>query len=251
MLSGTVSASSVEAPLIQLRDVSRTFDDGVIVALDQINLSLFAGESVAIWGPSGSGKSTLLFALSGCDTPTAGSIAWRGEVLPNASAWEALRGREIGIVFQDFLLLPALTALENVELALMGRGISAAERKKAATALLAEVGLGLRLNHLPSLLSGGERQRVAIARGVAQRPALLLADEPTGNLDSASAAVVLDVLFRVQRSIGSCLVIVTHDETVAARCDRKIAIRDGRIVQDSRSPSQAARHGAQPHRLLP
>ena len=226
-------AIQAKVPLIRLEKVSRTFDAGLVVALNDIDLSVFPGERIAAVGQSGSGKSCLLHIMGGCDVPTAGRVYWKGKPLLRFSDWTVLRGIEVGIIFQDFLLLPTLTAIENVEMAMIGKGIPSRERVKRAASLLEEVGLGTRVNHLPNALSGGERQRVAIARSIANEPALLLADEPTGNLDSASATMVIDLLFDIQRARGTTLVLVTHDEALASRCGRRIRLRDGRIVEDT------------------
>ena len=226
---------SAAAPaLLRLEKVVRTFDRGLVVALREVDLTIYPGEVIAVVGQSGSGKSSLMNILGGCESPSAGIVYWRERPLSRFSAWSGIRGREIGMVFQDFLLLPALTAIENVEMPLIARGRPAALRRRRAASLLEEVGLGARLHHLPSALSGGERQRVAIARAMANQPALLLADEPTGNLDSANAAAVLDLLFAVQRTHGMTLVVVTHDDALAARCERRIRMKDGQVVEDRR-----------------
>ena len=225
---GTQSGS-IPVPLVRLEGVGRIFDNGLVVALKDINLSIYPGERVAVVGQSGSGKSSLISIMGGCDAPTSGRVYWKGSHIRNFSAWTPLRGVEIGIVFQDFLLLPTLTAVENVEMALMGRGMTSRKRRERAAALIGEVGLSARSGHLPHALSGGERQRVAIARSIANRPALLLADEPTGNLDSVNAATVLDLLLDIQRRYGTSLVLVTHDEGLAARCERNIRMKDGCI----------------------
>jgi predicted ABC-type transport system involved in lysophospholipase L1 biosynthesis ATPase subunit len=228
------------APLITLEHVSRAFDDGTIVALKSIELAIEEGDCVAILGPSGSGKSSVVNLMSGIDQPTSGRILWNGEPVRSRRAWARLRRNEIGIVFQEFNLLPTLTAAENVEMALMARGVASNERRTSAQAALERVGLGHRVKHLPHALSGGERQRVAIARSVVNAPRLLLADEPTGNLDSVSTAVVADLLFNLQRDTGMTMVLVTHDETLAARCRRCVRIRDGEIAEDRiQSPALA------------
>jgi putative ABC transport system ATP-binding protein len=224
-------------PLLMLERVSRAFDDGTIVALKSVDLAIRTGDCVAIVGPSGSGKSSVVNLMSGIDSPTSGHIRWNGEPVTSRRAWARLRRNGIGIVFQEFNLLPTLTASENVEMALIGRGVAADERRARAQGALERVGLGHRVGHLPHALSGGERQRVAIARSIVNAPHLLLADEPTGNLDSANAEVVAELLFNLQRDTGMTLVLVTHDEHLAARCTRCVRIRDGKIVEDSvRSP---------------
>ena len=225
-------------PLIALAGVSRAFDDGAIVALESVDLAIHAGECVAILGPSGSGKSSIVNLLSGIDCPTGGRVLWNGRWIKSRRAWARLRRREIGIVFQEFNLLPTLTACENVEIALMGRGIAAGERRELAEAALVRMGLAHRITHVPHALSGGERQRVAIARAIVNAPRLLLADEPTGNLDSANREIVADLLFNLQRDGGMTMVLVTHDDELAARCRRCVRMRDGKIVDDTtRTPA--------------
>jgi putative ABC transport system ATP-binding protein len=222
-----------QAPLLMLKGVSRAFDDGTIVALRSVDLAIRTGDCVAIVGPSGSGKSSIVNLMSGIDSPTSGHIQWNGKPVRSRRAWARLRRNGIGIVFQEFNLLPTLTASENVEMALIGRGVAADERRARAQGALERVGLGHRVGHLPHALSGGERQRVAIARSIVNAPRLLLADEPTGNLDSANTEVVAELLFNLQRDTGMTLVLVTHDEHLAARCTRCVRIRDGKIVEDS------------------
>ncbi|HEY2137509.1 MAG TPA: ABC transporter ATP-binding protein [Xanthobacteraceae bacterium] len=219
-------------PLVALERVSRAFDDGAIVALKSVDLAIPAGDCVAILGPSGSGKSSIVNLLSGIDQPTSGRILWNGVPVASRRAWARLRRSGIGIVFQEFNLSPTLTAAENVEMALLARGVAAEERRARVQAALERVGLGHRTRHVPHALSGGERQRVAIARAIVNAPRVLLADEPTGNLDSASTAVVADLLFNLQRDTGMTLVLVTHDEGLAARCNRCIRIRDGEVAED-------------------
>ena len=219
-------------PLIRLEGVERRYDDGAIVALKKIDLVIATGECLAIQGPSGSGKSSLLNMLSGIDMPTAGQVYWNDLPVRSRREWAVLRGSEIGIVFQDFNLLPTLTALENVEIALMGRGIPAGLRRSRVVKALERVGLMGRLDHLPNALSGGERQRVAIARSMVNEPSVLLADEPTGNLDSANARLIIDLLLGLQEDTATTLVLITHDEDIAARCNRCVRMKDGRIVED-------------------
>ena len=218
--------------LLTLERVRRAFDDGAIVALKSIDLTIAAGDCVAILGPSGSGKSSVVNLLSGIDLPTSGRILWKGTPVESRRAWARLRRSEIGIVFQEFNLLPTLSAAENVEMALMARGAATETRQARVREALEQVGLGHRVTHLPHALSGGERQRVAIARSIVNTPKVLLADEPTGNLDSANAATVADLLFDLRRDAGMTLVLVTHDERLAARCTRCVRIRDGDIVED-------------------
>jgi ABC-type lipoprotein export system ATPase subunit len=218
------------APLLELSDVSRTFDDGSVIALRGIDLAVQRGAFLSIVGPSGSGKSSLVHIMAGFDRPTAGRVLWQGIEVADRRSWTALRRDKIGIVFQEFLLLPTLSALENVEIAMSGTGLAAAERRRRAAELLEQVGLGERFRHLPFALSGGERQRVAIARSLANRPEFLLADEPTGNLDSENAAAVLELLLELRRQAGMTLVLVTHDDAVAARADCVVHIKDGRIA---------------------
>jgi predicted ABC-type transport system involved in lysophospholipase L1 biosynthesis ATPase subunit len=226
--------------LARLERVSRVFDDGAIVALRSIDLAIRAGDCVAILGPSGSGKSSIVNLLSGIDRPTSGRILWNGTPVASRRAWSRLRRSHIGIVFQEFNLIPTLSAAENVEMALMGRGVAADQQRARAAAALERVGLAHRTRHLPHALSGGERQRVAIARSVVNAPSLLLADEPTGNLDSTNAAAVIELLFNLQRDTGMTLVLVTHDESLAARCTRCVRVRDGRIAEDRiQSPALA------------
>jgi putative ABC transport system ATP-binding protein len=229
---------TASSPLMRLENVSREFDDGAVVALCDVSLSTYASDCIALLGKSGSGKSSLIHMLSGCDEATTGKVFWREEQVCDQRGWRRLRGRHIGIVFQEFYLLPTLTAMENVELALMD-GRSSRERRRRAAELLARVGLEARMRHLPAALSGGERQRVAIARSLANTPALLLADEPTGNLDSANAASIMELLLEIQQTHGMALVIATHDENLAGRCRRRVTISDGRIVDDSSAPLAA------------
>ncbi len=220
-------------PLVRLEKVGQAFDSGAVVALREVDLVLRPSECVSIVGRSGSGKTSLLNIISGFDAPSSGCVYWRERPVLNARSWAALRRREIGIVFQEFLLFAALTAAENVEMPMIGTARSGTERARRARELLDQVGLSARLDHLPHQLSGGERQRVAIARSIANEPALLLADEPTGSLDSANAEAVMALLFEIQRARGMTLVIVTHDEALAERTQRLIRLKDGRVVDDS------------------
>jgi putative ABC transport system ATP-binding protein len=223
------------APLLELRCVTRSFDGGRIVGLSEVSLSIEAGDSLAVVGASGSGKSCLVNAMTGIDRPDIGEVSWRGQKLRTRRAWTALRRDAIGIVFQEFNLMPTLTALENVEIATFGRGMGGAAQRRTATAALEQTGLAARLDHLPNMLSGGERQRVAIARSIVNKPELLVADEPTGNLDSVNARLITDLLFDLCRTRHMALVLVTHDRELALRCARRMRLRDGRVVESSRS----------------
>ena len=208
--------------------------DGLVLdILSAIDMQVNAGEVAAILGPSGSGKSTLLGLLAGLDQPTAGRVSLLGRDLStlDEDARAALRAGRVGFVFQSFQLLPGMTALENVALPLQIGGRNGA-RSQAET-LLREVGLGERLSHLPRQLSGGEQQRVALARAFAGDPEVLFADEPTGNLDAESGQRVIDLLFRLRDRVGSTLLLVTHDQQLATRCDRVLRLEAGRLKGDS------------------
>jgi putative ABC transport system ATP-binding protein len=219
--------------IVTARDVSRVFrmPAGPVTALRDVSITIAAGEYVAITGPSGCGKSTLLHLLGGVDTPTTGAVTFEGRDLVAMS--EADRGRlrltRIGFVFQRFFLLPMLTAAENVELPQAEAGVAAAARRDRTRELLAYVGLSERADHLPSQLSGGEMQRAAIARALANRPALVLADEPTGELDESTSEHIADLFERVNGD-GTALLVVTHNPALAARAARRLAIRSGRFV---------------------
>jgi putative ABC transport system ATP-binding protein len=219
--------------IIETHDLWKVYRmDGVAVqALRGVNLTVAAGEFVALVGPSGSGKSTLLHLIGAMDTPTRGEVYLNRHNLAQTSDAEGtrLRCRQVGFVFQTFNLLPTMNALENVEIALRLAGVSRRERRARAIELLDRVGLDGRMGHLPQQLSGGERQRVAIARALANRPALLLADEPTGNLDSATGQAIVD-LFRQFNAEGQTIVLVTHAPETAAQAGRVIRMRDGKLM---------------------
>ena len=206
-----------------------TTGDSALTILHDVSFTVNAGEAVAIVGASGSGKSTLLGLLAGLDTPTSGSVSISGQELfaLDEDGRAALRARLVGFVFQSFNLLPAMTALENVMLPLELAGESGAA--VSAKALLERVGLGGRLTHYPKQLSGGEQQRVAIARAFATRPALLLADEPTGNLDEATGAAIIDLMFELNRERGTTLILVTHDMELSRRCGRALRLVAGEL----------------------
>jgi putative ABC transport system ATP-binding protein len=229
-------------PVVEAHGITKVYRmDGVEVrALDAVDLTVAHGDSLAIMGPSGSGKSTLLGLLGGLDRPTGGSLAFEGRDVASLSDDELarLRNQVVGFVFQSFQLLPRTTALANVGLPLVYRGLGRAERRERAAAALEAVGLAHRMAHRPSQLSGGEQQRVAIARALAAEPAMVLADEPTGNLDSHSGDEVLELLVRLRAERGVAVVVVTHDAGVAARFDRTVLVRDGRLA--ARTPGVAA-----------
>ena len=222
------------APIIAADDVSKVYGTGTsaVTALVGVRLSVEAGERVAILGKSGSGKSTLMNLIGGLDVPTTGTLRVAGQILGALSRRQLADYRlaRIGFVFQSFHLIPTKTVSENVELPLLLAGRPAAERRQRAREVLAAVGLDHRLDHRPTQLSGGERQRTAVARAIVNRPAVLLADEPTGNLDSASAAAVMDLLFDRVRDHGMTLLLVTHDEELAKRyAGRLVRVQDGRV----------------------
>jgi putative ABC transport system ATP-binding protein len=219
-------------PIIQVQAVRKQVSDatGTLTILHDIDFSLAAQESAAIVGASGSGKSTLLAIVAGLDVPSAGRVILAGHDLfaLDEDARAALRARLLGFVFQSFQLLGNLNALENVMLPLELAGRPQARR--LATEMLQRVGLGERLGHYPRLLSGGEQQRVALARAFVVRPTVLLADEPTGSLDFATGATVMDLMFELNREVGTTLVLVTHDREIAARCDRQLHLEAGRLL---------------------
>jgi putative ABC transport system ATP-binding protein len=219
-------------PIIAVQRISKQVADatGTLTILHDIDFELRPKESVAIVGASGSGKSTLLSIIAGLDMPTAGTVKLQGQDIfaIDEDARAALRAKSVGFVFQSFQLLGNLTALENVMLPLELAGRS--DARAAATAMLQRVGLGERLSHYPKVLSGGEQQRVALARAFVVHPALLLADEPTGSLDFATGGKVMELMFEMNRELGTTLVLVTHDRGIAARCDRQLRIEAGRLA---------------------
>jgi putative ABC transport system ATP-binding protein len=220
-------------PLIEARGLCRTYPDGNVNAVVDVSFTIEKGEYVAIVGPSGSGKSTLLNLLGALDRPLAGDVYFNGQALGAMKSLDDYRVRHVGFVFQSFLLLPTLTALENVQVPMLeGPRRKSAERIRRAMELLQSVGMAHRANHRPTHLSVGERQRVAIARALANDPALLLADEPTGNLDSVNAASVLELFESLNRDHGLTLVVVTHSHEVSQRARRVLSVRDGRLVDD-------------------
>jgi putative ABC transport system ATP-binding protein len=218
--------------LIEVRDVQRSFDEGRVQALRGVDFKIHDGEFVAIVGPSGSGKSSLLQILGALDEPSEGEVFFHGKSVAEIHDISRFRAENIGFVFQSFHLIPTLTALENVQIPMFEMPWSSAERSRRAAELLKSVGLGERLDHLPRKMSGGERQRVAVARSLANEPKLLLADEPTGNLDSANAQRIMELLQSVQQQRGMTLIVVTHDPNVANFAGRMLRVFDGRIVSD-------------------
>ncbi len=223
---------SIDVCMVKAAGLSKVVPSGAsqLTILHEIDLAVMAGEAVAIIGASGSGKSTLLGLLAGLDTPSAGSVRLDGVDLfaLDEDGRAALRAKLLGFVFQSFQLLPALNALENVMLPLELAGTAGAAQ--LAAAMLERVGLGERLGHYPKTLSGGEQQRVALARAFVMQPKLLLADEPTGNLDAATGAGIIDLMFALNAAAGTTLVLVTHDDAIARRCQRQIRLVGGRIV---------------------
>jgi putative ABC transport system ATP-binding protein len=235
--------------MILLDNVSRDYGDGKLVhALNHVSLHIERGARVAVMGPSGSGKSTLLNLICGLDEPTSGRISIDGVEIAalDDDARTRLRREKIGMIFQTFNLLPTLTATENVALPLRLNGAAKAAAEQRAIALLSRVGLGSRASHKPDQLSGGERQRIAIARALIFEPPLLLADEPTGNLDSHTGEEILSLLDDLHREFNTTILMVTHNEEAAAHCTRIIRLRDGSIVRDE-SRQQAAKGKAISH----
>jgi putative ABC transport system ATP-binding protein len=224
--------------MMELKGISREYAVGgeIVHALDHIDLAIDSGEYVSIMGPSGSGKSTLLNVLGLLDRPNEGRYRLEGEdvsILDDDALAQA-RQRHIGFIFQFFHLIPRLTAIENVELPLVLLGIAPRERRERAAAVLESVGLGPRMQHRPDQLSGGERQRVAIGRAIIMKPSYLLADEPTGNLDSKSGGEIMQIIEQLNGN-GIAVLIVTHDPTIGGRAQRHLTLRDGKIVSDERT----------------
>lgn len=224
--------------LLDLKGITKDYPLGqtIVHALRGLDLTVEKGEIVAIMGPSGSGKSTLMHVLGALDAPTEGAAHLEGQNLHELSenALVALRGKKVGFVFQTFNLIPTLSAQRNVELPMTFQGVRRSARAERARALLEKVGLGDRAAHRPSELSGGERQRVAIARALANDPEILLADEPTGNLDSETGATILELLRRLSADEGKTLILITHDPDAAAIASRIVRLRDGRVVEEVR-----------------
>lgn len=227
-------SDTTKLPVYELHDVSRTYamGSGELHAVRGVELTIAGGDSIAIVGPSGSGKTTLLQLLGGLDRPTAGNVLFEGTDLAGMgdSALSGLRLSTFGFVFQQFNLIPTLTAAQNVEVALAPSPLKGAERREVVAQLLDTVGLGARADHLPSKLSGGEQQRVAIARALGNGPHVLLADEPTGNLDSTTGAEIIELLMSLSGDDRRTVVVVTHDVEIATRAHRVVRMQDGRLV---------------------
>jgi ABC-type lipoprotein export system ATPase subunit len=221
-----------EAYIIETRDLVKVYGDGAEVrALDGIDMRVERGEFVTVMGPSGSGKSTLLNMIGALDRPTEGQVLVNGQDLAQVRDLDTFRARTVGFVFQLHNLIPTLNARENVEVPMMGQPVGRSARRRRSKELLERVGLGERMDHLPNQLSGGQRQRVAIARALANEPALVLADEPTGNLDSQSGAEIIGLMHQLNAELGTTFVIVTHDHAVARQTSRILVMRDGRVVR--------------------
>jgi ABC-type lipoprotein export system ATPase subunit len=216
--------------LLQVQDLHKSYEDGQIQALNGVDLQVQAGDFISISGTSGSGKSTLLHLLGGLDVPTSGKVLFRGASLGTDVDLDTYRLQHVGFIFQAFHLLPSLRAIENVQVPWLGGNTPSGDCGARAEKLLREMGLGHRLYQYPNQLSAGERQRVAIARSLANDPKILLADEPTGNLDSANTAKIMETLVGLQASRGMTLIIVTHEDNIAESAPRHIRMRDGRII---------------------
>lgn len=223
--------TNTNSPLLRAENLTKRYPDGDVQALRGVSLSIRSGESVAITGPSGCGKTTLLHLLGGLDRPSSGEVYFEETPLGQLDL-NAFRARRLGFVFQSFHLLPTLSALENVQVPMFEGPYPRTERADRAASLLDQVGLGHRSRHRPSRLSVGERQRVAIARALANGPTLILADEPTGNLDSRAQGDVLDLLARLRAELHLTLVVVTHSRDVAAAADREVKLKDGQLARD-------------------
>ena len=225
--------------VLEARELWKVYDTGTnrVEALRKVSVSLVPGEMVAVMGPSGCGKTTLLNCLSGLDEISSGQVLIHGQSISAMSDYEltALRGSQLGFIFQSFNLLPVLTAVENVELPLLMAGTSPREARKRALEALEAVGLGEREGHLPAELSGGQQQRVTIARSFVHNPAVIFADEATGNLDSQTSDEIIDLLLSLNGERGVTMLLVTHDPEIAQRCSRVLVMQDGRIVEDRRS----------------
>ncbi len=223
---------TADAPLLEARELCKTYPNGHVTAVDGVSLSIPAGEYASIMGPSGSGKSTLLNLLGGLDKPTTGEVYFKGKAYSAFPSLDVLRSRHIGFIFQSFHLLPTLTSVENVQIPMFETSRGPAEREARAKELLEVVNMTHRANQLPARLSVGERQRVAIARSLANDPELLLADEPTGNLDSKNGEEVLELFDMLHKERGVTLIVITHGDEVGERAERRLYYRDGKVTGD-------------------
>ena len=232
--------------LIEVRDVYKIYNPGEnqVNALDGVSITIDEGEFVAIIGQSGSGKSTLMNMLGLLDTPTTGEYYINGHLVDDLTDDEmsVIRNEQIGFIFQGFNLIPSLSALENVELPLVYRGMPKAERRQISIDALGRVGLDKRMHHLPAEMSGGQQQRVAVARAIAARPPVILADEPTGNLDTKSTKEVMAILHELKDE-GRTVIVITHDNEIAEEAERVIRVRDGKVVEDYINPGYEAKYG--------
>jgi putative ABC transport system ATP-binding protein len=219
--------------IVETQDLTKIYGNGAEVrALDGVSMRITEGEFVSVMGPSGSGKSTLLNLVGALDRPTSGTVLVNDRDLTQVRDLDTFRARTVGFIFQLHNLIPTLTARENVEVPMRGQSMSHGKRRRRSEELLALVGLTDRMNHLPNQLSGGQRQRVAIARALANQPAIVLADEPTGDLDSQSGAEVIGLMHQLNRELGTTFIVVTHDSAVARQTGRILIMRDGRIVHE-------------------
>ncbi len=232
--------------LIEVRDVYKIYNPGEnqVNALDGVDITIDEGEFVAIIGQSGSGKSTLMNMLGLLDTPTSGEYYINGNLVDDLTDDEmsVIRNEQIGFIFQGFNLIPSLSALENVELPLVYRGMGKAERREISVDALKRVGLEKRMHHLPAEMSGGQQQRVAVARAIAARPPVILADEPTGNLDTRSTKEVMAILHELKDE-GRTVIVITHDNEIAEQAERVIRVRDGKVIEDYINPGYEAKYG--------
>lgn len=233
-------APASDTPVYEALDLKKEYDGGQVQALRGVSFKVNAGEFVAITGPSGCGKSTLLQMLGALDHPASGTLNYRGQSLPDLADPAAYRAHQIGFIFQAFHLLPTCTAVENVQIPMFEGKLGRKQRRERAVELLEQVGLGHRLDHYPGKLSGGERQRVAIARSLANSPSVLLADEPTGNLDSTNATHVLDLLVKLHEVQKMTLIMVTHDMEIARMAGRTLLMKDGHIISNGLNKSASS-----------
>lgn len=229
MSSPDKSNPATNGPILEARKLYKSYDEGRIEALRGVSLSIESGEFLAISGPSGSGKSTLLQLIGGLDSPSSGDVYFQGSLLGSAIDLDTYRAKHVGFVFQAFHLMPTLRAIENVQVPMLALKSGGEARVQKAEALLKEMGLERRMQQYPNQLSAGERQRVAIARALANDPSILVADEPTGNLDSVNSARIMEMLTGIQKKHGMTLIVVTHENDIAEMAPRHIRMRDGKV----------------------